>query len=178
MTEADIYFLTKMRNAQITVGPSTIRNQPEGTKEAAVNYLKKVDLADFSHVDGDSFKELLDAKTKELQYKLPSNSWGMSRKIMNIFLIQCFHDKYLSEKYQLDGIIDFMELPLDNKNARKIREIANEEWRQLPRWTTITGLKEDTSYKYQEYASEIAEKKNIARYQLDLCWWREEDSLI
>ena len=176
MTGIDIHHLTQARNAQITVGPSAIRGQPEGTKKAAVKYLKNLDLKDFQNVTEKRFKEILDEKTGELQKELPSNSWGMARKIMNIFLIQCFHDKYLSEKYQLDGIIDFMELPLDNKNAKKIKEEADNEWKQLPRWINITSLKKTTCEKYQECAKEIAKKKGIERYQLDLCWWREEDN--
>ena len=169
----DVSFIQRYL-AKATVGASTVRGQPSNTKSKATDFLIRINLADFSNISKETeFQSLLNEKTEELQNEIYSHSWGMSRKILNIFLIKALHDKYLSEKYSLDNLQLFLEVPLDNPNARIIRKLARKEGKKLPRWTSISRLKPENSEKYQAFSYEIAEEKGCKRYQLDFIWWNQ-----
>ena len=162
--------------ARTSVGASTVRGQPKGTIKIARNYLSNINLYDFSKISNEKqFQQLLNEKTKELQNIIPSRSWGISRKVLNIFLIKASHDKYLSKEYNLDVIMDHMEVPLDNKNVKeKIIKHARKRGEKLPKWTTIKCLCKKNSDIYQSYCNTIAKKKGCKRYQLDFHWWSQQ----
>ena len=162
--------------ARTSVGASTVRGQPKGTMKIARNYLSKINLTDFSRISSEKqFKQMLNEKTIKLQNIIPSQSWGISRKVLNIFLIKVSHDKYLSKEHKLDAILDYLEVPLDNKNVKeKIIKHVRKRGDTLPTWTTIKELNQEKSDIYQSYSNKIAKEKGCKRYQLDFHWWSQQ----
>jgi hypothetical protein len=156
--------------AKSTVGVSTVRGQPAGTMQKAIEFLKQVCLADFRKITCDKYMENLDDYTDKFSNHLEGESWGISRKIINLFLIRAFHDKYLSEVYQLEPMKNWLELPIDGPTANKLIEIGADEGITLPEWSSLRYLENDLNTKYQEYAQTLAEKKRCARFQLDQIW--------
>ena len=117
----------------------------------------------------EKFQEILDKHTERLQNKIPSHSWGIARKVLNIFLFEAAHNVVLNRNYNFDKIVPFLEVPLDNPNAQKLRKYAKSG---VLHWTNISSLKRDASMKFQEYATQYAQEHNCERCYLDLYWWR------
>ena len=157
-----------------------MRGQPEGTIATARKYLQSINLRDFSDVASeDQFRNLLDEHTKKLRDELKSKSWGMARKVLNIFLFQAVEHTLLNRNYALDKIIKYLELPLDNPNAKRLRKAAKKDERINLAWKNIKSLSPSTSMQFQEYARRHAyEKHNCERCYLEIYWWRsnEKDS--
>ena len=168
--------LVQRRIANISVGNSTVRGQPKGTVATARDYFASVDLAEFSRIiNEDGFGKILDKHTKLLQKKLPSHSWGISRKVLNICLFQATHDILLNKKYSLDAVIPYLELPLDNPNGKKLRKLARAEGIKL-HWTNIKSLEPEMSAKLQAYAKKHARSEHqCERCYLDVLWWRSDN---
>jgi hypothetical protein len=167
--------LIQKRIANTSVGTSTVRGQPKGTAIIARKQLQSVNLKDFSDASEDQFTNVLDAYTEKLKNKLPSNSWGIARKVLNIFLFQAAHDVFLNRNYTLDKITRYLEVPLDNPNAKKLKKIAKSEGKNLY-WKNIYSLVPETSNQFQEYARKYAyQKYNCERCYLDIFWWRSEN---
>jgi hypothetical protein len=167
--------LIQKRIANISVGTSTVRGQPKGTVTIARKYLQSVNLKDFSEGSEDHFRTVLDTNTDKMKHELPSNSWGIARKVLNIFLFQAAHDVFLNRNYSLDKIIRYLEVPLDNPNAKKLKEIVKSKGENLD-WTNIYSLAPETSSQFQEYARKYAyEKYNCERCYLDIFWWRSDN---
>ena len=100
----------------------------------------------------------------------------MARKVLNIFLFQAVEHIVLNKNYTLDKIIKYLELPLDNHNAKKLREFAKQDDNINLRWTNIKSLKPATSMKFQKYARQYAlRKKNCERIYLEVYWWRSDE---
>ena len=167
--------LIQKRIANISVGPSTVRGQPRGTVNIARNYLQSINLKDFSNVSKDQFRTVLDEHTEKLKNELPSQSWGIARKVLNIFLFQATHDIILNRKYTFDKIIAFLEVPLDNPNAKKLKGFAKLHSINLD-WKNIYSLRPEVSKEFQEYARQYASQKECERCYLDLYWWRSENN--
>ena len=165
--------LVQRRIANISVGGSTVRGQPEGTVAIVRKYLSRIDLRKFSTViNEEGFSNILDRRTRFLQGKLPSQSWGISRKVLNIFLFQAAHDIFLNKKYSLDSVITYLELPLDTSNGKRLRKLAKAEGIKL-HWRNIKSLEPKISAKIQEYAKEHAcSEYQCDRCYLDVYWWR------
>ena len=160
------------RIANNSVGTSTVRGQPKGTVTIARTFLKSVNLKDFSDASEDQFRTVLDAYTSKLKNELPSHSWGIARKVLNIFLFQAAHDIFLNRYYALDKIICYLEVPLDNPNAKKLKKIAKLKGKNLD-WKNIYSLAPETSIQFQECARKYAyDKYNCERCYLDIFWWR------
>ncbi|MBI2575207.1 hypothetical protein HYV82_04970 [Candidatus Woesearchaeota archaeon] len=168
--------LVQKRIANICVGASTVRGQPKRTVDEARKYLKSIKLEEFSTSGDESqFKVLLDNHTGLLKEKFPSKSWGMSRKVLNIFLFQASHDILLNRHYALDGIIPYLELPLDNPNAQRLVKFAKSKNVELE-WKNIRSLKPETNEQFQEVAKRCAHDEiQWDRCYLEVCWWRSEE---
>jgi hypothetical protein len=171
--------LRKFQNrvANFSVGASTMRGQPEGTIATARKYLQlSIDLRDFSDVvSEDQFRNILDGHTEKMRKRFESKSWGMARKVLNIFLFQAAEHIVLNRNYTLDKIIKYLELPLDNKNAKKVKEFARGKGKNLP-WKNIKSLDPETSKLFQEYARQQAYKEcNCERCYLEVYWWRSNE---
>jgi len=163
------------RMANISIGPSTLRGQPKGTIKIAREFLMNFNLNIFNEINSeDDFLNKLDEQTRLLQEKIPSKSWGISRKALNLFLFQSAHDIYLCEKYNLKRLIPFFEVVLDNPNSKRILAIAEGEGIFLI-WRNIKSLKKDENYQIQNFAKKIASERNYERCYLDLDFWRGEE---
>jgi hypothetical protein len=156
--------------AKSTVGISTVRGQPAGTMQVGIDFIKKINLSDFRQIPLEKFEKTLDSYTNGLADHLTGKSWGISRKILNLFLIQAFHDKYLSEVFLLEPLKNWLELPIDGPTANRLIESATSEDIILPEWSSLRYLDKDTNSMYQEYGQILAENKRCARYQLELIW--------
>ncbi len=164
------------RTANISVGPSTVRGQETGTVEKARTFFKKLNLNIFSNVRNEAdFLKKLDKQTDLLKSKLPKGKWGFARKTLNIFLFQAAHDIYLSKEYGLRKLVKFLELPLDNPNA-KILKKKNKNGKKL-NWKNIKSLEKKDSDEFQNVAKEIARNKkykNCKRCELEFHFYKQE----
>lgn len=166
--------LIQKRIADISISGSTLRGQGVRAAENTINYLKDLDLTDFNDIKNeDDFLKTLNEHTDILKNKLPNESWGAARKALNIFLFQVCHDIYLSKEYNLINIIPYLELPLDNPNAKNLKQRARNKKIRL-HWTTIKDLEHVNSNKFQEFARSVAknEYNGCDRCYLDVYWWR------
>ncbi len=165
--------LIQFRIANISVGPSTVRGQPKETVKKAREYLKSIHLQNFTDIGNEQdFQNTLNEYTLKLQQELPSKSWGIARKVMNIFLFQATHDVLLNREFFLDNIKIFLEIPLDNPNSKKLKEFAKKEEIDIS-WRNIYSLQPDINQKFQDYAGKYAlETYQCERCYLDVYWWR------
>ena len=145
-----------------------------GNQGAARKYLANLNLCRFTIVDEDGFAKALDEATEELERAMPKPIWGFARKGMNIFLRDCFYNKYIHDHYRLKVVGPLLEVPLDHYVAQGIQEdIRRSEGTSLG-WESIRKLDRCTSKALQEGASRIAARKQLLRVHLDLKWWGGE----
>ena len=104
-----------------------------------------------------------------LQGSLPKSgrSWGLARKLLNIFLRDSLYTGYLNKAYGLRAAERFLEIPLDSITAERIRERMPE----LPRWPGVRHLGPELSAAYQAAALRLAAKQGVRRVHLDAYWW-------
>lgn len=164
------------RTARVAVGPSAVRRQGQGCAKAAREFFALLDLQRFSGTDADTFRLTLDAVTKELAAALPkkSRSWGLSRKLLNIFLRDSLYTTYMKEAYRLHLIEAFLEVPLDSITAKKIKHAAGRG--ALPAWPGVKNLPPALSDRLQSAAEAEAKRRGVARVHLDTFWWGQRDA--
>jgi hypothetical protein len=151
------------------VGPSTVRGQKsKGVVRASREFLRRFGLARFGVADARVFRRALDETTRELMACLPeaARSWGLARKLLNIFLRDSLYTVYLREAYALQVAEAHYELPLDSVVAKQLRR-----QRELPRWPGVRHLTVQVSDEYQQAALDLARTKSIARVHLDAFFW-------
>ncbi len=155
------------------IGPSTGRNMgPSGTIGIARGFLKNLDLDKISKKNRESFEIAIDEITYNFQNALPIGGqyWGSCRKFLNIFLRETLYNCYLRERYNLEIIEPWLEIPLDSHVAKGLH--AEQDGNILPRWNTVIGLSKEDNFKYQQFAEKLATSKGISRVHLDLFYWR------
>ena len=158
------------RAARLAVGPSTTRGRgSRGAIAAARLHLGRLSVTAFSVRDQTRFTRRLSSATRVLMHALPpkARSWGLARKVLNIFLRDCLYNVYLRKAHGLAAIEQMLEIPLDSITARAIRE----EMPELPRWPGVRNLTPDLSAAYQAAAMAVAKREGIARVHLDAYWW-------
>ncbi len=97
-------------------------------------------------------------------------SFGTARKCLNIFLRDTVYNFYTLNYYKLCAIVPLLEVPLDGKVAKGIRDDLPNE--QLPKWNGIVNLNRDQHNNYQCAAEWIAcEHYNMHRVHLDLIYF-------
>jgi hypothetical protein len=102
--------------------------------------------------------------------------WGLARKILNIFLRDCFYTSYLVSTFHLDLAESFLELPLDSITAKQLCGVHSS---RLLRWPGVKHLTLSMSEQFQIVAADEARKLQIARVHLDAFWWsvaRDDDA--
>lgn len=107
--------------ANIAIGSSTLRNQgAPGVVNAAICFLGSLNL---SNLKVERYPIRLNGWTKSLREKLPQNAkhWGTARKAINIFMVQAFHNKYLSKEYKLGKLRNVLETPIDKDAAEGLK---------------------------------------------------------
>ena len=166
-------FLAEMlrRTANVAVGASAVRGSPYGTAAAARAHLAKVRLPRFAGTK-QQFDRALDEETRKLMRTLPQGArhWGLSRKLLNIFLRDAFYNRFLCSEYGLNRIEHWLELPLDSHVGKKLNEQSGSG--DLPRWNTIRALTPELNRQFQVSALEIAKERGLSRVHLDLFFWR------
>jgi hypothetical protein len=172
---SDFLRAVQYREARIAVGASATRGQGAGTVIAARGFFSDLDLHRFGVAKPDLFRIQLDKATDELRLKLPRRAatWGLARKLTNIFLRGALYTTYLCEHFNLANAEAFLELPLDSITSRELRNRAGRG--VLPRWQGVKRLTLDASDEYQSYAQECATKCRLARVHLDTFWWGVRD---
>jgi len=161
--------------ARYSVSASAARGQRSpGLVRAARSYLSEVPLRSFAVGSESRFGQNLNRHTERLRIVLPQGgrSWGMSRKLLNIFLRNALYTGYLCERYHLDGAEDWYEIPLDSIVAKRLRSEAKRlGLPRLPRWPGVKHLTPETSDLYQGVARRVAEHLGVAPVHLDALWW-------
>jgi hypothetical protein len=164
----------RFRLAETAVGPSALRKQgAPGVIAAARFFLKGLDLRTFVETDGAAFLSRLDAATVSLQEGLPAGTrhWGAARKALNLFLRDAVYCWDLADHYGLQAIRGWLEVPLDRYVAAGLLGYP-ELSKGLPRWPGIKYLTPEQSREFQQTASVVAGKENLARVDLDVLFWR------
>ena len=158
------------RVARVAIGASATRGQRvPGIVARGRDYAGQVHLARFAARDAGKFSRELDRVTSDCQRALPrgARSWGLARKLMNIFIRDCLYNWYLRRAYGLGKAERFLEISLDSITATRLREEAPD----LPRWPGVKWLDRATSTAYQAAGQGIAARRKIARVHLDAMWW-------
>jgi hypothetical protein len=155
------------------LGAAAARNMgPAGLVTVTRRFTAALDLVSVVARGPRQFPQKLDDLTDDLRSSFPrgGQAWGPARKFLNLFLRDALYNFYLREAFQLDGIEEALELPLDSHVARGLRGEA--EGARLPGWKSVKSLTPNESAKFQEVAAAVASRQGIARVHLDLGYWR------
>lgn len=172
---SNFVYALRVRAARMSTGASATRGQGRGVSHAARRFLSRLNLRYFSTSNAALFCQRLDAATTRLRASLPAGtrSWGLARKVLNIFLREALYTTYL-EKYSRIGRAEpFLEVPLDSITAGQLWKHAGRG--VLPRWRGVKHLTKNESNKYQAFARTIAEQQGLCRVHLDVFWWGRRD---
>jgi len=169
MARSKFHRAIQSRAARAAIGPSSVRGQVPGVAKAAREFLGDLNLRPFGTRDAARFKRALNRATNRLEKALPrkSRSWGLSRKLLNIFLRDCLYTVYLRREVKLNYAERFFELPLDSVTGTELRSRCE----GLPAWPGVKYLKRELSECYQKAASEIADDEGLVRVHLDAYFW-------
>ena len=160
----------RSRTARVAVGPSTVRGQGKGAARSARKFLRGLRLRPFGTRDESAFHRALDRATGTLTDELPapSKSWGLSRKIVNIFLRDCLYNVYLRREFELQKAEKFFEVPLDSVTGTWLRHNFKGK---VPPWPGVKHLTPEMSRRYQDAADEAVSPTKGARIHLDAEIW-------
>jgi len=164
------------RAARIACSVSATRGQGAGVVASGREFLAQLSLAQFAVSRPTLFQHRLDEATQGLCSSFPKGgrSWGLARKVLNIFLRDALYTTYLSEKFALGRAEHCLEVPLDSITARHLCQAAGRG--ALPRWLGVKHLTPQASAAYQEFAAEYGVSHGIARAHLDTYWWGHRES--
>ena len=168
--KTDFLKMVQHRAARIAITASATRGQgARGVVDCAREFCVALQLARFGTTDQRAFRRHLDAATNRLHARLPKRaaSWGLARKLLNIFLRDCLYTSYLAKAHGLAAAEPLLEIPLDSITAKRIRSKAPE----LPPWPGVKHVDPDRSAAYQAAALSIARHDGVARVHLDAYWW-------
>lgn len=171
-SERDFLRRIQQRAARVAIGPSPTRGQGSANIVGRARaFAAALPLRPFATNDPRLFARRLDSATREMQGVLPrpAATWGLARKLINIFLRDCVYTSYLRDAYRLDVTEPHLEIPLDSITAKQIRIHAPGSL--LPRWPGVKHLQPDVSQHYQAAAQMIADLYGISRVHLDADWW-------
>ena len=157
--------------ARVAIGPSTVRGQGAGVAGAGRVFCSNLELTDFAVKSEGAFNRCLETATLDLQAAMPhgTRSWGMARKMLNIFLCDSLYNRQLAEAYGLKAVERFLEVPLDSVTSSYLRKRGRRG--ELPPWLGVKHLEPRVSKLYQAKARQVAETQGFARVHLDAYWW-------
>ncbi len=158
--------------ARTAIGPSTARNQGASNVVASAReFFTNLNLDSLSKSKCHLFEDYLNETTLILQKRLPkkANSWGLSRKMVNLFFRDCIYNIYLRSHYKLKSLEPFLEIPLDSITANALKEASIDQ--KLSRWPGVKKLDQKLSSEYQKAAQIIAKKNHVSRVHLDALFW-------
>lgn len=161
----------QQRSARIAASASATRRQGKGTVHAARVFLGELRLRQYGISNAHKFRLRLDQATKALKSALPkqARSWGLARKLLNIFLRDAMYTTYLRDYFKLDRAEPHLEIPLDSIIAKKLKKSVPRG--ALPIWYGVKHVTQAESDRFQKQAGIIAREKSIARVHLDTYWW-------
>ena len=180
MNRDDFLRAIQSRTARVAVSASSVRGAGgKGVVEAARTFLRRLDISRFGVSDAKIFVSRLDDATKKLQLALPraARHWGVARKVLNIFLRDCFYTSYLASEFHLDRSKSFFELPLDSTTAKELKSTVGRGG--LPQWCGVKNVTPQYNALFQSVAANEASKERIERVHLDAVWWsmrRDKDA--
>ena len=177
-TSPDLLKAIQSRTARVAVGASAARGRHnKGVVGAARSHLCAFDLQVWGATARRDFRTTLDAETRRLMQKLPPSArrWGLARKLLNIFVRDCYYSRALHDAYSLHRTGDLLEVPLDSITARQLKRVAGRG--RLPRWTGVRHLTPENSELFQKTASQEAQRQGLARVDLDAVWWSQNRDL-
>jgi hypothetical protein len=172
MDQQDFIRAIQSRTARVAVSASSVRGAGgKGVVRAARNFLRQLDLSRFSVSDSATFAAELDHATNELRSALPRGAqhWGIARKVLNIFLRDCFYTSYLGSRFHLNRAEAHMELPLDSITAKQLKSTVVRGG--LPVWCGVKHVTPEINTRYQAAAAVEAVKRRTKRLHLDAVWW-------
>ena len=190
MSETDLYMIRRYV-AETSVGPSTVRGYVKNTQKICRAFLAEIDLAELSKIDEPSFKSWLNEKTDALYIQLRRQgrrkkgveTYGIARKVVNIYLHNVFYNGVLSRKYGLADLCDFLEVPIDSHVREWLLLIARNTCPPLTidplisRADKIWRIDEKANSAYQVLASQVARQLDTERVHLDAYFYRGDHAL-
>jgi hypothetical protein len=162
----------RSRAARIAATSSAARGKGNaGVVRAARRYLRRMDLSDFGTDDLAVFGVALNQRTERLRRKLPRGAqhWGLARKLLNIYLRDCFYTTYLNTAFHLARAEALFEVPLDSITAHGLKQAADRG--TLPAWPGVRHVTPEVSERFQRFAADLARTQSIARVHLDAVYW-------
>jgi hypothetical protein len=160
----------RLRLAELSVGGTTVRGMPTGTTKAARSSLRRTRLYTLPTTSRSSFVAWLDQQTRRIAKSLPEPSWGVARKVLNIFIRSCVYDAPIRAHFHLAAVESWLEVPLDQGVGAGIRACSGED---LPRFAN-KHLTPSVNAGYQAAARRIARRAGTKPIHLESCWWRVE----
>ena len=176
------------------IGNSTLRNLgEEGIRERVRNWLEKCMTYNCLVIlKGNDYRDWLDRKTLCLNEYLHDflkveNGWGAARKVLNIFVRDCYYNDIINKNWGLRGFEKYFEVPLDNMTMYGIRhaikfidEKESCNIRMFKESDCVSRLSEDLSDTYQKAAQKLIEYRNkkckdgdmLLRVDLDMYYYR------
>jgi hypothetical protein len=144
---------------------------------AARSYFAHLAIDRYALSQPKRFRKRLDDGTLGLVDAFPKHaaSWGLARKLLNVFLRECLYTSLLADEYRLAVFEPHLELPLDSITSGHLRRRAGRG--RLSTWPGIKHLTPVISDEYQEFAQLVAADYGLARIHLDAIWWSREDEL-
>ena len=137
-------------------------------EKPARRFFRKIELSGLSEIS--EFNLWLDSQTCTLCKRFPKGcrDWGFARKILNIFLRHACYNVYLRNRYHLEMLEPFLEVPIDSIVADKLRRKRESN---LPRWRGYGAIDAELNRCYQQVAQSWANEKGFARVHLDAWIW-------
>ncbi|MBD2956674.1 hypothetical protein [Burkholderia pseudomallei] len=180
--------LALKRLAEVVITTSSGRGlNPTKPEQTSIrNQLRLIDLeelSDFS-TNPSNFPKWLNAQTIAVKStflprkkfgEYPHYGWGYARKFANLFLAEAARNYMLRERYHLDKIERILEIPLDSHVADALSDASAcgcTGSANLPEWSFIYKLAQNDSDDFQKFALDIANRRDCARHDLDLLFWR------
>lgn len=163
--------------ARYSVTASAARGQgAPGLVAAARRHLETVPLAQFAADSDVAFRRTLERHTNRLAESLPAKgrSWGVARKLLNIFLRNSFYTTYLRDAFDLQLAEPWYEVPLDGIVARRVR--AELRALRLPEWPGVRHVTPDLSVTYQDACRQLSKARGVAPVHLDAVYWGSRDA--
>lgn len=160
----------RARLARISAGTTATRGNGPGVCYAARTHLKDIDLTHFVVGSRKLFGKRLTQATENLRLSLPkkAQTFGLARKLLNIYLREATYNHHLRTRYGLDAIEPWLEVPLDKWTGKELQKEFG-----APQWTKIRDLSPETSKEYQQIATREAEKRalGLPPVHLDVFYW-------
>lgn len=179
MKDETFYNILQRRIAGAAITPSAARRMlPAGTIRLARASLTKVSLTKAGQ-GGSHYPDVLDEFTELVILSFPKDDrskWGAARKFVNIFMRDATYNYYLRQKYSLQRIEKFLEVPIDSHVAEFLRE--SKPNKNLPRWKSVISLTRDQNDAYQQAAREFAFSTKINPVDVDVLAWRKHTGHI